>query len=305
MTEISDVTTGLRFPEGPVACPDGSIILVEIEAGRLTRVASDGSKTVVAETGGGPNGAAFGPDGRLYVCNNGGMTFHERGGSILPGLSEEGAPTGWIEAVDVETGAVEVLYRECDGIALLAPNDIVFDSDGGMWFTDHGKTRRYSRDRGAVYYATCDGSTITRVVGPMEAPNGIGLSPDGSRLYVADTPTGRLWVFDIDGPGKVKRMASPAPWERGALLANPPGYNLFDSLAVDADGNVCIATIPGGLTVVSPDGQTVRRIEMPDLMPTNICFDVTGKDVAYVTLSAAGRLVAMPWECAGANLAFC
>ena len=60
---------GLQFPEGPVALDDGSVLLVEIAAGTLTRIAADGTKTVAARPGGGPNGAAIGPDGRGYVAN--------------------------------------------------------------------------------------------------------------------------------------------------------------------------------------------------------------------------------------------
>ena len=62
------------FPEGPVFMPDGSVIVVEIAGQRLTRVAPDGTKTTIAEMGGGPNGAAMGPDGKIYVCNNGAST---------------------------------------------------------------------------------------------------------------------------------------------------------------------------------------------------------------------------------------
>jgi len=62
--DIRTVTDGLQFPEGPVACADGSVILVEIAAGALTRVAPNGAKTVIATPGGGPNGAAIGPDGK-------------------------------------------------------------------------------------------------------------------------------------------------------------------------------------------------------------------------------------------------
>ena len=302
MAEITEIATGLKFPEGPIAMRDGSIVLVEIAEPRLTRVAPDGTKTVVAELTGGPNGAAIGPDGRCYVCNNGGMPFVEKGGSIFPGLADDGAPGGWIEAVDLATGDVEVLYADCNGRPLIGPNDIVFDDHGGFWFTDYGKVRRTSRDRGGLYYAKADGSHIERIIAPLEGPNGVGLSPAGDHVYVAETPTGRLWAFDIAEPGKVKRMRGPAPWEHGALLANPPGYCLFDSLAVDAAGNVCVATIPGGLTVVSPDGQSIDRIEMPDLLPTNICFSPVHDNLAFITLSARGRLVSLPWRCNGAKL---
>src|SRR5256885_1825876 len=70
--DIGLVTEGLRFPEGPIAMADGSVILTEIEGQALTRVTPDGKKTTVAQTGGGPNGAAIGPDGKIYVTNNGG-----------------------------------------------------------------------------------------------------------------------------------------------------------------------------------------------------------------------------------------
>ncbi len=79
MSDWDVMTTGLRFPEGPVACADGSVIVTEIEAGRITRCLPDGGKELVAETGGGPNGLAFGPDGKLYVCNNGGFNYIESG----------------------------------------------------------------------------------------------------------------------------------------------------------------------------------------------------------------------------------
>ncbi|MEM9360695.1 MAG: SMP-30/gluconolactonase/LRE family protein [Pseudomonadota bacterium] len=300
--ELTDVATGLRFPEGPVAMPDGTVIVVEIAAGRITRIAVDGTKSVITEQVGGPNGLAIGPAGRLYVCNNGGMPFVEKNGSIFPGLAVDGAPSGWIEAIDLTTGHTEVLYQDCNGQPLLGPNDLVFDAHGGFWFTDHGKTRLSSRDRGGVYYAKADGSSIARVIAPMDGPNGIGLSPEGDRLYVAETPTGRLWAFDIDAPGTIKKMKGPAPWEHGELIANPPGYCLFDSLAIDGAGNICVATIPGGLTIIAPDGANIERIELPDLIPTNICFSSHKPNLAYLTLSASGRLVSMPWPRAGAKL---
>ena len=77
---LREIASGLGFPEGPVALADGSILLVEIAAGRLTRVAPDGSKRTIAEMGGGPNGAAIGPDGKVYVCNTGGFRWHHRPG---------------------------------------------------------------------------------------------------------------------------------------------------------------------------------------------------------------------------------
>ena len=84
MNDLTIIASGLRFPEGPVAMPDGSVILVEIEAGRITQVPPDGSTQTVAETGGGPNGLALGPDGKLYCCNNGGFSYVEAQGLLVP-----------------------------------------------------------------------------------------------------------------------------------------------------------------------------------------------------------------------------
>jgi len=298
------IATGLKFPEGPIAMPDGSVILVEVAAGTLTRISPEGAHSIVARLGGGPNGAAIGPDGRCYVCNNGGMNFVERNGLLLPGLAKPGAQTGWIEAVDLETGTSERLYDDCEGQLLNGPNDIVFDAEGGMWFTDHGKSRRHDRDVGAVYFARADGSEIKCVIPHIEGPNGIGLSPDGERLYVAETPTGRLWVFAVDGPGALGRLEGPAPWLRGDLVANPDGYHMFDSLAVDAQGNISVGSIPNGVATLSPAGELLDLVSFPDHYPTNVCFGGHDLMTAYVTLSGIGHLVAVDWPRAGLPLHF-
>src|SRR3954453_18612751 len=84
MNQLTTIATELRFPEGPVAMPDGSVILVEIAAGRIMRVKPDGTKETVAEPGGGPNGLAMGPDGKLYCCNNGGFGWIDTGALLIP-----------------------------------------------------------------------------------------------------------------------------------------------------------------------------------------------------------------------------
>ncbi|MBC7430585.1 MAG: SMP-30/gluconolactonase/LRE family protein, partial [Rubritepida sp.] len=71
------MANGLRFPEGPVALADGAVILVEIEAGRITRIGTDGARTTLATIAGAPNGIALGPEGKLFICNNGGFSWHE------------------------------------------------------------------------------------------------------------------------------------------------------------------------------------------------------------------------------------
>ena len=297
MHQITEIATGLQFPEGPIAMPDGSIILVEIQRGTVSRVSPEGSIEVIATPGGGPNGAAIGPDGACYICNNGGFEWHERNSLVFPGDQPNDYSGGRIERVDLSSGEVNVLYTECNGNPLRGPNDIVFDRQGGFWFTDHGKNRPRDKDRTGVYYATIDGQHIREVIFPMEAPNGIGLSPAEDQLYVAETPTGRLWSFDISEPGVIDGARR--------MLAQIPDYHMFDSLAVDAEGNICVATlITGGITVHSPDGERAQLIEMPDILATNICFGGEDLKTAYITLSSTGSLVSIPWHCAGLPLNF-
>ena len=165
--------------------PDGTIILVEIARGTLTKVNLDGSKEVIADLGGGPNGAAIGPDGCVYVCNNGGFEWHEIDGLIIPGGQGDNYSGGRIEKVDLKSGSVDVIYTECNGNPLKGPNDIVFDKDGGFWFTDLGKTNGRQKDQGALYYAKIDGTFIKEVVFPIESANGVGLSPEEDIVYPA------------------------------------------------------------------------------------------------------------------------
>lgn len=302
MPEIREIATGLRFPEGPIAMPDGTVLLVEIERGTLSRVDQKGKVTVVAETGGGPNGAAIGPDGACYICNNGGFEWVKSDAGIRPHNQAKTYTTGSIQRVDIKTGKVDTLYTKGPNHKLNGPNDLVFDAHGGFYFTDLGKRRDRDWDTGCVYYAKADGSMIKEVAFPLMTPNGCGLSPDGKVLYVAETQTGRVWAYDIVAPGEVAKKPWPSP-SGGRMLAGVGGYNLFDSLAVDAAGNVCVATLFNpGITSISPKGKW-RHVPIPgDPYCTNICFGGPELRTAFVTLSMTGRLVAFEWDGPGAKL---
>jgi gluconolactonase len=304
------VASGLRFPEGPLAQPDGSILFVEVQGGTLSRVPADGGAVnVVAELCpggyGGANSVAIGPDGAAYVCNNGGFFWSDRDGILMPFNAQTGenAPPrfdgGWIDRVDLATGEHRVLYRECSGQRFVGPNDLVFDSTGGFWFTDHGKVRADRWEKGGVYYAAADGSSVTRAIFPLSGPNGVGLSPDESTLYVAETNTGRLWAFDLDAPGRVRPAARG---HGGRCVANTVGH--LDSLAVEADGTVCVAAISQGILVVPPDGAPAHYVAMPDFACTNLCFGGADLRTAFVTLSGSGQLVAVDWPRPGLALCY-
>ncbi len=299
--DIEIIADGLEFPEGPIAMADGSVILVEIKRQTLTRVLPNGRKEIIAEIPGGPNGAALGPDGRVYVCNNGGFEWLEVMGQTISGDAPHDYRGGSIDIVDLRSGRVETLYTEVGGRRLSGPNDIVFDRTGGFWFTDHGKGRGRTRDIGGLFYSFPDGSRIIEAAFPIFAANGVGLSPDEKTVYVADTFSCRLLAFDLVGAGEIAPSPIPIP---GRPVATLPGYQFLDSLALEECGRICVATLlNGGITVFSPDGAS-EHLAMPDLFPTNICFGGADRRDAYVTLSGTGRLAKMRWPRPGLTLNF-
>ncbi|QYY33832.1 SMP-30/gluconolactonase/LRE family protein (plasmid) [Cupriavidus pinatubonensis] len=306
MTSMLDgeiIASGLQFPEGPIAMSDGSVLVVELAAGRLTRVSAGGTIDVVAVLGGGPNGAAIGPDGACYVCNNGGFSWRSDDGFTRPTGPSADYVGGSIQRVNLRTGAFEALYTHCDGVPLHGPNDIVFDNQGGFWFTDFGKTFEDRIMRGAVYYARADGSEIRRVAHPVLTPNGIGLSPDGRTLYVAETETSRLWAYAVTAPGQLAHEAWPSP-NGGRLVYGMEGYQRFDSLAVEEGGNICVATlVRGGISVISPSGNLLEFHAASEGYCTNICFGGQDRRTAYITLSGYGQLLAVQWARTGLPLA--
>lgn len=320
------VATGLEYPESPVACPDGSVILAEVKGGRLTRVKPDGTKEAVATTGGSPNGAAFGPDGKLYVCNSGGFVWIPVGPLWVTGPQPADYRGGSIQRVDVAAGTVETVYttftaadpvtKQPVTLPLKGPDDLVFDAAGGFWFSDWGKGRWRDRDVTGVYYARPDGSSLREAIFPLNAPNGIALSPDGTRLYVAETYTRRVLYWSLSGPGQV--APNPRTLDGSFLLtAAIPGQGILDSMKVDAEGNVWAVTMlpdgadprsNGGLTVVSPQGEVLQFLEIavgsPAPLPSNLCFGGEDGRTAWVTCGGSGQLVKLRVSVPGLALHF-
>ena len=332
----------LEYPEGPVYLKDGSVLLVDIKSEQLIKISANGEKSVVADVPGGPNGLAIGPDGSAYICNCGGFEWMPvpipatKQVLYIGGDQPANYQGGRIDKVNLSSGKVETLYTECTKIRRLdfqtmqwkiesvdtpiqlkGPDDLVFDEAGNMWFTDWGKTHNNTRDITGIYYAKADGSEITQMIFPLNAPNGIALSPKGDRLYTVETYTGNLLYWELSANGEI--AANPKNLDGSYFLHRFNTQSIFDSMAVDSEGNIYIATMlpegndpmtNGGISVVSPEGKLVDYIEIkrPDgkfaPLPSNICFGGDDNKTAFITLGASGGLVKTTSNIAGLPLAF-
>ena len=305
--ETDIITDELNFPEGPIYLNDDSVLLVEIARGTLTKVFMNGKKEILCELGGGPNGAAIGPDGYCYICNNGGFEWDVSKDKkfMRPILQSKTYKNGRIEKVNLKSGKFQTLYDSCNDIPLNGPNDIVFDKKGNFWFTDLGKVRDRTMDRGAIYWAKADGSKIKEVIHPFMTPNGIGLSPDEKTLYVAETEGGKLYSYQIIGEGEVKKMDFPSSVNGGILMNIEGGLKRFDSLAVEKNGYVCVGTlVDGGISVISPSSGLVEFWSLDDPYITNICFGGDYFKTAFITASYQGILLKANWHREGLKLNF-
>lgn len=328
-SEFRVLAKGLQYPEGPVYQSDGSILVVEIKGGCLTQIFQDGRQPVRTPLGGGPNGAAIGPGGAVYVCNDGGMFFTDLGESTVPGKAPilpysvlvplpvvpPNYKGGSIQRVTAS--GVEELYGPSKGNALRSPDDLVFDKHGNFWFTDWGRASvafdqkgnpsTGVRDITGIYYGRGDGRGVALMLGGRTAPNGIALSPDNSKLYVAETYNRWIisWELDPDHPGVIK--PNPQTLDGSYIVTDKiPGQGTLDSMAVDECGNIYVATMlpdgprpdhPGGITVIAPNGEIVEFIELtvegiPEPLPSNLCFGGPNCSTAFITLAGTGRLVA-------------
>jgi gluconolactonase len=265
------IATGLRFPEGPVWW-DGTLYFTEIEGGVVSRWTADGTVERVATTGGGPNGATFGPDGALYVTQNGGMTSESR---TTPG----------IQRVSLD-GDVALATTAVAGVTLEGPNDLAFGPDGRLWFTDpRGAADPQHNDRPGRIFAidtdTGDGELVIEL-GPV-FPNGIAFLADGTLVWT-ESFSRRVMAL-VDGYPEV--------------LVDLPERHFPDGLCVAGDGRLYVATTYAHCVSVIDDGEIVDRLACGDGMVTNCCFG--GTDL-YVTESRRGTLWRFPVGGAGLPL---
>ena len=262
---------GLQFPEGPVWLGPERVAFTQIR-GQCVSLWDRGTVTRIAWTGGGANGATLGPDGALYVANNGGVSLGHEGRWLAP----DPIP-GRIQRMTL-AGEVSDVATALPGAPPNRPNDLCFGPDGLLYYTDPHNWEDIANLRpGRVARTTLDGR-VTLLAEVPAFPNGIAFGPD-HRLYVAQSVLSQIVVMD------------PTPRAEPAVHATlPRGYP--DGFCFDAAGRLYVAGSLGDVLVVfEPDGRVSKVIEMPQgSEPTNCCL---GDGRLYVTLSGTGQLVAL------------
>jgi gluconolactonase len=266
------LASGLHFPEGPVWLGHGRVAFTEIRGQRISLWEHD-HVTTIADTGGGPNGATLGPDGALYVANNGGLSLDHGGHWLAPD-----AVDGRIQRISLN-GEVTDVATALPGEAPHRPNDLCFGPDGLLYFTDpHDWEHIPNVGTGRVNRTTLDGRVELLAEVPW-FPNGIAFGPDG-RLYVAQSMTQKILVMD------------PRPGAEPADFATLPG-GYPDGFCFDVTGALWVCGSLGDcICIFEPDGKLRETIATGNgTEPTNCCL---ADGELYVTVSGVGELWCYP-----------
>jgi len=269
--KVEKVQGGFQFVEGPAWSPQGFLLFSDIPPEKIVKLDADGKTSDFLHPSGAANGLAFDAKGNLYVCQGGARRVIR--------ISPEGARS--------------VIADAHDGKKLNSPNDLDLDGSGGLYFTDprYGGSDPVEQDVMGVYYAGPDGK-VTRVISDLKRPNGVVLSPDRKRLYVANPDRRELHMYAIEGPGKLgpgKLIFTGDEREDGG---GP------DGITVDASGN--IYTTYRGIVVLDPNGKLIGRIPVPE-HPANCGFG--GKDGKTLFITARTGLYRIATKAAAAPLA--
>jgi gluconolactonase len=269
-TRVLVVAQGLRGTEGPIAAPDGALLLTEQAASVITRIDAQGNRTTFLDNTNGCQGLTFDRKGRLI--------------GVLPATKQ----------IAALTPARTVLASAFEGRPFLGPNDLVADGKGGVYFTDPGgypPAGQFLTAIPAVYYVRPDGSVI-RITDEIPRPNGIILSPDEKTLYVANTLGAFVVAFDVQPDGSVRNPRNFARLS-GIRMTNQGVRSGADGLAVDEAGRLYV-TSTIGVQVFSPQGRHLGTIPIgnPD-GPQNLAFAGPDKKTLYVVGDGAVWKVAM------------
>jgi len=267
--EVQRLHTGFAFTEGPAADDQGNLYFTDIPGNRIHLLDARGKLSVFVEPSGHCNGLMVVGD-RLLACEM----------------------DGRLKQFAIADGEETTLADKYEGKRFNAPNDLVIDRSGGIYFTDprFRAPDPWPQQKEAVYYRAADG-TVTRLMNDRQAPNGVILSPDESTLYVIPSLEKQMWAFPVTAPGKIGKGRVFCE------LKQAPGQNNSggDGLTVDTSGNLYI-TSRLGVQVYSPDGDHLGTIAFPE-QPANVTFG--GKDRRSLYVTARTSLYVVPMKAQG------
>lgn len=265
--EVETVHTGFAFTEGPAWDPRGTLYFSDIPNSTIHRLGDGDALSKFTTDSKHTNGILLAADGRMLACQM----------------------DGQVVSYDVDSGTVTVLADSYQGKRFNAPNDLVIDNSGGIYFTDPLFRAPEPLPQGvqAVYYVTAAGE-VSRVTDDIAAPNGIALSPDGKRLYVAPSRQAQMLVYDVDGPGKL------SGGQTLCRLKQPEGKDDTggDGMVVDIEGNLYFTTNLG-VEIFSAEGQHRGLVVFPE-QPANVTFGGADRKTMYVTARTGLYRVKMP-----------
>jgi gluconolactonase len=274
--------TGLSNPEGPVALPDGTWLIVEGGASRgcVTHISADGRQKRVIKKTGRPNGLAVDSDGAIWVAE-----------SQTPSLMR----------ITMD-GRAEVVATDCEGEPFLFPNDLCFGPDGALYLTDSGvfigdfapnnQVRSDYMDiryDGRIYRIDVGTGKVTKIDSGIRFTNGIAFGPD-QLLYANETVTGAVYRYE----SKNGKIGGPRiPFGNVIRSDAPPGFKGPDGMAFSTDGRLFVAVFgQGDLMVLGPSGAVCGRIETAGKLPTNVAFCLAGRHRIHVTEYGLGQMEA-------------
>lgn len=268
--KVVKLHTDFKFTEGPAADRDGNVYFSDIPENKIYKVDSAGKLSVVTDMSNHSNGLMFNAKGELVACEM----------------------DGRVTARDLKSNKTRVLAGEFEGNRFNAPNDLVVDKQGGVYFTDPDfraptpKPQQYT----SVYYIPSGGEVI-RVIKDLPKPNGVILSPDEKTLYVIPSASADMMAYPVVGPGKLGEGRVFCTLKQAEGQKNGGG----DGLTIDTKGNLYI-TSKLGLQVYNPKGEMLGIIAFPE-QPANVTFG--GRDGKTLYATARTSLYTVPMEATG------